>query len=51
MAAASSPNAVEMSLMLMTLVDDRQMADVVPVHEMMNVFERIGRTAGDQLLH
>jgi hypothetical protein len=29
------------------VVDDRQMADVVPVHEMMNVFERIGRTAGD----
>jgi hypothetical protein len=28
-----------------------QMADAVLVHEMTNVFERIGRTAGDQLLH
>ena len=32
------------------IVDDRQMADAVLVHEMTNVFERIGRTAADQLL-
>ena len=33
------------------IVDHRQMADVVLVHEMTNMFERIGRGAGDQLLH
>src|ERR1700732_763707 len=32
-------------------VDNRQMADVVLVHQVTNVFERIGRTAGTQLLH
>ena len=45
-----------MSLMLMTpiqavIVDHRQMADLVPVHQMPGLFERIARTAGDQLLH
>jgi hypothetical protein len=33
------------------IVDHRQMADVVPLHEMTHVLERVGRTAGDQLLH
>src|ERR1700686_5188521 len=33
------------------IVDDRQMADEVLVHQMTNVFERIGRTAGHELLH
>jgi hypothetical protein len=55
-AAASSSNAVEMPLILMTPIKlllsmTGQMADAVLVHEMTNVFERIGRTAGDQLLH
>src|SRR4030081_3644658 len=33
------------------VVDHGQMADVVLVHEMTRVFERIGRTAGHQLLY
>src|SRR4030081_3771980 len=33
------------------VVDHGQMADVVLVHEMASVFERIGRTAGHQLLY
>jgi hypothetical protein len=31
--------------------EHRQMADVVLVHQMTNMFERIGRDAGNQLLH
>ena len=33
------------------VLEHRQMADVVLVHEMTNMFERIGRDAGNQLLH
>ena len=33
------------------IVDHRQMADVILVHEMTHMFERIGRAAGHQLLH
>src|SRR5450759_1416806 len=33
------------------IVEHRHVPDVVLVHEMTNVFERIGRTAGNQLLH
>ena len=33
------------------VLEHRQMADVVLVHEMANMFERIGRDAGNQLLH
>src|ERR1700730_9022759 len=33
------------------VLDHWQVTDMVPVHQMANMFERIGRTAGDQLLH
>ena len=33
------------------IVDHRQVADVMPVHEMTNMLERVGRSARHQLLH
>src|SRR3954464_5851397 len=33
------------------LIDDRQMTDVIPVHQVTYVLERVGRTARNQLLH
>src|SRR4030088_2591371 len=33
------------------IVDHRQMANVVLIHQVTNMFEGVGRTAGDQLAH